>query len=134
MADAQTIIELERRFWQSMVDNDVDASIALLADQSAIAGAQGHAVWSHDDYRAMAKQGERVTKLKSFRIDDPKVVFPADGVAIIVYTVSVDMEFRGEAKTVKAADATTWVKRDGKWLAALHTESMLTDTFPEQRT
>ena len=55
--DEQEIIELEKKFWQSIVDNDVDASIAMLDEGSVVTGAQGLMRLSHDDYRKMAEQG-----------------------------------------------------------------------------
>ena len=39
--DEQQIIELEKKFWQSIVDNDVDTSVAMLDEGSVVTGAQG---------------------------------------------------------------------------------------------
>jgi Domain of unknown function (DUF4440) len=131
--DAKAIIELEAKFWQSVMDKDTEAAVAMLDDKSAVAGAQGLAMLSHSDCRSMAKQGERMWKLKSFRFDDVKVTFPTADVAVIVYKVTEDMEVYGKPLTLKAADATTWVRKGGKWLAALHTESLLGDPFGRDR-
>lgn len=131
--DAKTIIELETKFWQSMVDQDTDAAIAMLADKSVVTGAQGLALLSHDDYRGLAKQGESLYKLKSFQLDDVNVTFPSEDVAVIAYRVTEEMEVEGKPLTLKAADATTWVRKGSKWLAALHTESLLGDPFGRDR-
>ena len=72
-------------------------------------------------------------QLKSFLLDDVKVIFPAENVAVIAYTVTEEMEVEGKPLTMKAADATTWVRQDGEWMAALHTESLLGDPFGRQR-
>jgi len=133
MAKKQDIIDLETRFWQSMVDKDVETSIAMMPKLSVVTGAQGVATFKHDDYRAMAKQGESKWVLKSFEFDDVQVTFPAEDVAVIAYKVTEDMEVEGKKLTLKAADATTWVKTDGEWLAALHTESLLGDPFGRDR-
>ena len=125
----QEIVELENRFWQSIVDDDIDASVALLDERSVVTGAQGVTTISHDKYRAMARQGGRTWVLKSFKLDDVQVSFPADDVAVIAYKVTEDMEVEGKPLTLKAADATTWVRKQGEWLAALHTESLLGDPF-----
>ena len=85
---------------------------------------------TRDDYRGMARQGDR---LKSFSFDDVKVIFPAEDVAVIAYTVTEEMEIEGKPLTLKAADATTWVRQNGEWLAALHTESVLGDPFGRDR-
>jgi hypothetical protein len=127
--DEQEIIELENKFWQSIVDNDVDASVALLDERSVVTGAQGVAQLSHEDYRKMAAQGAGGWDLKSFKLDEVQVSFPTKEVAVIAYKVTEDIEVGGRPMTLKAADATTWVRKDGGWLAALHTESILGDPF-----
>jgi hypothetical protein len=127
--DKHEIIEMENRFWQSIVDDDVEAAVAMLDDRSIVTGAQGVATLSHDDYRKMAKQGGQMWNLKSFQIEDVRVSFPTEDVAVIAYKVTEDIEVEGKPLTLKAADATTWVYKDGEWLAALHTESVLGDPF-----
>lgn len=129
MAREQEIIELENKFWQSIVDDDVDASVAMLDKRSVVTGAQGVATMSHDDYRRMAEQGAGKWVLKSFKLDDVQVSFPTGDVAVIAYKVTEDMDVEGKPLTLRAADATTWVRKDGEWLAALHTELLLGDPF-----
>jgi hypothetical protein len=131
--DEQKIIDLEKKFWRTMVDKDIEGSVAMLAGESIVAGSQGTARLTHDDYRGMAKQGDSLWQLKSFQLDDLKVTFPSDDVAVIAYTVTEEMEVEGEPVTLKAADATTWIRQDGEWLAALHTESVLGDPFGRDR-
>ncbi len=131
--DEQKIIDLEKKFWRTMVDKDIEGSVAMLAGEFIVAGSQGTARLTHDDYRGMAKQGDSLWQLKSFQLDDLKVMFPSDDVAVIAYTVTEEMEVEGEPVTLKAADATTWIRQDGEWLAALHTESVLGDPFGRDR-
>jgi hypothetical protein len=132
-SNEQKIIELEQKFWRTMMDKDVEGSVAMLPKQSIVAGAQGTAMLTHDDYRGMARHGESLWQLKSFRLDDIKVMFPSEDVAVIAYTVTEEMEVEGKPVTLKAADATTWVRQGGEWLAALHTESVLGDPFGRDR-
>ena len=129
----QQIIDLEQKFWRTMVDKDTEASVAMLPEKSIIAGAQGAAMLTRDDYRGMARQGDSLWRLKSFSFDDVKVIFPAEDVAVIAYTVTEEMEVEGKPLTLKAADATTWVRQNGEWLAALHAESVLGDPFGRDR-
>ncbi|MBK5571343.1 nuclear transport factor 2 family protein [Ensifer sp. SSB1] len=96
-------------------------------------GAQGAAVLTRDDYRRMAEQAENSWKLKSFRLDDVSVIFPREDVAVIAYTVTEEMDVDGEPLTLKAADATTWIRENGGWRASLHTESVLGDPFGRDR-
>ena len=129
----QKIIDLEQKFWRTMVERNTEASVAMLPEKSIVAGAQGAALLTRDDYRGMAKEGDRLWRLKSFRLEDVKVIFPTEDVAVIAYIVTEEMEVEGQPLTLKAADATTWVRQNGEWLAALHTESVLGDPFGRDR-
>src|SRR4029453_2003574 len=100
---------------------------------SVVTGAQGVLRMSHNDYRKMAEQGAGKFDLKSFKLDDVQVSFPTEDVAGIGYKVTENMDVEGKPLTLKAADATTWVRKDGEWLAALHTESLLGDPFGRDR-
>ncbi|MCX8570772.1 nuclear transport factor 2 family protein [Aminobacter sp. MET-1] len=131
--EKQEIEELEHRFWRMIVDKDVEGSVLMLTSESIVTGARGTVMLTHSEYRAMARQGEGMWQLKSFRLDDVKVTFPSDDVAVIAYEVTGEMEVDGEALTLKAADATTWIRKEGEWLAALHTESVLGDPFGRDR-
>jgi hypothetical protein len=120
----KTIIDLEKRFWQTIVDKDHEASITMIDTKSIVTGSQGLVQLTHDDYRRMAKQDQK-WQLTAFELEDIKVVFPTDDIAIIAYKVIEEMNVDGTAMAFKAADATTWVRKDGKWVAVLHTESIL---------
>jgi len=132
-SDEKAIIELEKKFWQSMLDKDTETSVSMLDETSVVAGAQGFGVLSHDDYRGMAKQSEGLYWLKSYKLDDMKVTFPTDDVAVVAYKARAEMVVEGKPMTMEAADATTWVRKNGTWLAALHTESLIGDAFGRDR-
>ena len=94
--DDQQIIELEKKFWQSIVDNDVDTSVAMLDEGSVVTGAQGVRMMSRDDYRRMAEQGSGKYELKSFKFADVQVSFPTNDVAVIAYKVTESMDVDGK--------------------------------------
>lgn len=131
--DKQTIIDLETKFWQAIVDSDTEAAVSLLTGKSVVTGAQGLGLLSKDDYRRMASEAGDRYVLKSFKFGDVKVTFPAADVAVIAYKVDMDMDVEGEALKLEAADTTTWVKKDNDWLAAAHTEALLGDPFGRDR-
>ena len=56
-----------------------------------------------------------------------------DDVAVIASAVREDLTVDGKPLTIKAADASTWVRRNGRWVCALHTESLLGDPFGRDR-
>jgi hypothetical protein len=56
-----------------------------------------------------------------------------DDVAVLAYKVHEELTVEGKKVSFDAADASTWVKRKGQWLCALHTESLSGDPFGRDR-
>jgi len=80
-SQAREIVDLERKFWQSIVDEDTDTALGMLADQSLMVSSHGAMKFGHVEYRKMAEQGKKV--LKNFVLSDLDVVFPNDTTAIV---------------------------------------------------
>lgn len=131
MTDRQEIIDLENRFWRTMIDKDVETATAMMADKSIVTGAQGAASIDNQSFARMMSEGK--WSLESYTFSDIQVEFPAPDVAVIGYKVEENLMLDGEPLTMEAADASTWVRQDGKWLCALHTESVLGDPFGRDR-
>jgi hypothetical protein len=49
--------------------------------------------------------------------------------AIVAYQVHEELTVDGKPVTLDAADSSTWVRRNGRWLCALHTEAIAGDPF-----
>jgi hypothetical protein len=71
---SKTLIDLENKFWQSMVDQDPDTAVSLLSEPALMVSAHGAMKFDHAAYRKMADQGSQV--LTSFELRDVEVVFP----------------------------------------------------------
>jgi ketosteroid isomerase-like protein len=124
----QAVIALEKKFWQSLVDQDADAALALLCEPALMVSAHGAMKFDHAAYRKMAEQGSMV--VKSFEISDIEVVFPNDATAIMIYRVRQEVASRspgagagGQASTQEMVDSSTWVRDGERWLCAMHTET-----------
>src|SRR5689334_9880989 len=91
---AQMLTDLEHRFWQSMVDNDTDAALALLEDPALMVSTHGSMMFDHDGYRRMAEHGSMV--LTAFDISDMDIVFPSESTAILSYNVKQVVQPRGK--------------------------------------
>ena len=76
-------------------------------------------------YRAIASKGPMV--VKNFQLGDIQVEFPLPDVAVLTYEVTQTVSGRGshEATTQHMADSSTWIRRDGHWICAMHTETPL---------
>ena len=70
---------------------------------------------------------------QSYQIKNAEVQQLTSDVAIIGYNIHVVARYKGEDVTLDAADASTWVKKNGSWLCALHTEAPLGDPFGRDR-
>ena len=120
------IVDLEKRFWQSMIDNDTDTALALMTEPSTLVSAYGTMKFDHADYRRMAEKGDMI--VKSFEFSDVDVQFPNDDTAIATYKVKQATARRGDSRstTQQMADSSTWIRgEDGQWRCILHTETAL---------
>jgi hypothetical protein len=122
-ASEKTLIDLENRFWQSMVDEDTDAALSLLHEPALMVSSHGSIKFDHAGYRKMAEQGTMV--VKSFKLQDVNVIFPDDKTAVLSYQVKQTTAKRGESagNTETMSDCSTWVKSGRKWQCVLHTET-----------
>src|SRR5688572_21668153 len=118
---ANELFALETQYWQALKHNDIDAMLRLTSDPCIVTGAQGVASLDRKTFREMSQNP--IWQVKAFRISDPKVQMIADDVAVLAYTVHEDMTVEGEPISLDCADASTWVRRNGSWQCALHTES-----------
>ena len=129
---AEELLESEKQYWQAIKDKDVDAATRLSDESCIITGAQGVARVDRRTLGQMLKTGPYT--LHDFEIDDDvQVRFLGDDVAVIAYTVRERLTVEGKPVKLEAADASTWVRRDGRWVCALHTESIKGDPFGRDR-
>jgi ketosteroid isomerase-like protein len=120
----KTLIELETKFWQSLVDQDTDAALEMLSEPALMVSEHGAMKFDHDGYRKMADNGPRV--LTSFQFSDMEVVFPNDSTAILTYHVKQAVAQRGdggESTVQEMNDTSTWVKNGNRWECVIHTET-----------
>ncbi len=120
---AKTLIELETKFWQSMVDQDADAALQLLHDPSQMASSHGAMKFDHAGYRKMAEQGAMV--VTSFELNHVEVEFPTETTAVLTYQVKQTVATRegGKSSTQNMSDTSTWIHAGKRWQCVLHTES-----------
>lgn len=120
----KTLVDLETRFWQSMLDNDTDSALAMLSEPALMVSSHGAMKFDHAGYRAMAENGSMV--LTSFEFSDMQVVFPDERTAILTYRVKQGMAPRGkesESKQQEMYDTSTWIRSADAWHCVMHTET-----------
>ena len=129
---AKTLIELETKFWQSMVDQDADAALLLLHNPSQMASSHGAMKFDHTAYRKMAEQGAMV--VTSFELSHVEVEFPTKATAVLTYQVKQTVTKRegGKSSTQNMSDTSTWVQTGKRWQCVLHTESEMQEKPAKQ--
>jgi hypothetical protein len=122
------ILDLERRYWEAIRDNDVRSAVSLTEFPCLIAGASGVRSVDQASYEKMMTGGS--WKLHEFEIENGAEVRQlTDDVAVIVYRVREEMTVEGKPVTLRAADSSVWVRRGDSWRCAMHTESLVGDAF-----
>ncbi len=127
-ASSKTLIDLETRFWQSMVDQDTDTALTMLSEPSLMVSSHGAMKFDHAAYRKMAEQGSMV--VKSFELKDVEVVFANDSTAIVTYSVRQSVAPRdggkmgsGQSTEQEMNDSSTWIRKGRDWQCVMHTET-----------
>jgi len=126
------LVDLERQFWQAIKDKDVEAAMQLTDDTCIVTGAQGAASIDRKAFAGMLNSPEWTLNEFEF-VGDVIARAVTDDVAVVAYKVREQLTVEGNALTLDAADASTWVRRDGRWVCALHTESIAGDPFGRDR-
>lgn len=126
------LLELERQYWLAMKDRDVEAAMRLTDSPCIVAGAQG--VAAIDRKAFMSTMNGASYTLNDFSLsDDIKVQLLRDDVAVLAYNVHEELTVDGKPVVLDASGTSTWVRRDGRWLCALHTEAIAGDPFGRDR-
>jgi hypothetical protein len=127
----QELMKLENEYWQAIKDRNIDAAKRLTADPCIVAGAQGVA---KVDSKAFTGIMQKATyTLNDFSLSDPKVERLGEDVAVLAYRVHEDLTVDDKPVSIDCCDASVWVRRDERWVCALHTESLKGDPYGRDR-
>jgi hypothetical protein len=96
-----------------------------------VTGAQGVASIGREALKEMMTNAQY--SLSDYHLSDVQARMLSDDVAIVAYKVREKLTVEGKPVTLEAADASTWVRRNGRWVCALHTESIIGDPFGRDR-
>lgn len=108
------ILHMERRYWEAMKNNDVEAAVALTKFPCVISGPQGARRVTEEQYRELM-ESMNGDEYKGIEIKDPHVDILTDDTALISYSTEVN--------GMKMLDVSTWVREDDKWVCAFHSEN-----------
>jgi ketosteroid isomerase-like protein len=122
-ASNSELIGLEKKFWQSMVNEDIEAALSMLAEPSLMVSSQGIMKFDHDEFRRMLEKGTMV--IKSFELNDMNVIFPSEDTALVTYKAKQSVSTRGKPGQLnqEMTDSSVWTRKNGEWRCAMHTET-----------
>jgi ketosteroid isomerase-like protein len=130
-ATEQQLIDLEKTYWNAMITKYVDTAVRMSDDPCYVTGAQGVSAISAEQYRKLMTDG--TWTLHEYSMDKIQARLISPDVAIVAYTVTEKLTVEGKPLTLKANDSSTWVRRNGEWKCALHTEAVAGDPFGRDR-
>lgn len=126
------LTELEKRFWQALQDRDMAAVTQLTDFPCIITGAAGvHTIDQHAFAQMLEKQPYTLDRVELS--GEPRVRMLNDDVGVVAYQVRELLTVEGKPVTVDATDSSTWVRRNGAWRCAHHTEAISGDAFGRDR-
>jgi hypothetical protein len=125
------LLALEHQYWQAIKDGDAALSARLSDDPCVVTGSQG--VGRIDRATLKGMFAGATWKLTGFEITSPIVELLTDDVAVVAYRVHEDLLVDGQPLALDASDSSTWVRRNGEWVCAVHTEAIAGDPFGRDR-
>lgn len=116
---SKELVEMERDFWQAMVDRDWEFCRRAMADDVLVVSAQG--IMGKEEILAMlADPRGRMVK---YHTDEPTVRELSDDSALLSYRAQMTGEYDGKQMEMDIYASTIYVFRHGQWLAAFHQET-----------
>lgn len=125
----QELVETEQKFWDAMKNKDGEAAAELTDDGCIIVGAQGVSAIDRASMGKMTEGGKWELQQFTFNEKTRQLRFISDDVAIVGYSVSERIVVEGKTLQFDANDSSVWVRRNGEWRCALHTESLAGDPY-----
>ena len=125
------LVNLERRYWNAMKDKNVEDALQMTDEPCIVTGAQGVGRVSREEFRKLMVNA--TWTLHGFEMNNMQARLISDDVAIVAYKVKEQLTVDGKPLTLEASDSSTWVRRDGAWKCALHTEAVAGDPFGRDR-
>lgn len=123
----QELLALENQFWNAIKEKDPATATSLSDDPCVVVGAQG--VGEIDKPMLAEMLAGAPYELKAFSLEDVHLRQIGDDVAAIAYKVKEDLIVDGQNIKLEAFDSSVWVRRGGKWICVVHTESLAGDPF-----
>jgi len=127
------VLNYERRFWDAMREKDGEAAAEMTHDSCIVVGAQGVSAVDKDTMARLTIEGDWEIERYTFDESSAQVQFLNDDVALVAYNVKEKLTVDGKPLNLDANDASVWVRKNGEWQCAMHTESLAGDPYGRDR-
>ncbi|MNJ95522.1 hypothetical protein D3C87_132340 [compost metagenome] len=118
------ILELEKRYWKAMETRDFDTVKKLTRFPCIVAGKDGVRSVDEASFKKMFDSGAG-SQMKVLNISDAESDIIDERTATLAYLIELEYEVKDQKSSGKCACTSTWVKENGNWICAMHTESDL---------
>ena len=133
-ARTQELLEHERRFWNAMRAKDGEAASQMTHDNCIVVGAQGVSAITPETMGRLTTEGDWELERYTFDESSAQVQFLNEDVALVAYQGKEKLTVDGTPVNLEANDSSVWVRKNGEWLCAMHTESLVGDPFGRDKT
>jgi len=116
------ILELEKQYWAAMAAHDFHTVTKLTHFPCILTAKNGVREVDEKAFQEGFEQAKEM-EMKIIGITDEKVQMLSDDYGIIGYTVEIEHVVKAETTRSKAACGSAWIKEDGEWKCALHSET-----------
>jgi hypothetical protein len=123
------LMGLEQAFWNAMKQRDGKVARDLTDDTVIVVGPQGIGEVEKGSIGGMVEKATWNLERFSFDEANVHVKMVGEDVAIVAYPVDEDVVVEGKRTAVNAFDTSVWVRKLGKWVCALHTETLAGDPW-----
>ncbi|TAK77305.1 MAG: nuclear transport factor 2 family protein [Dehalococcoidia bacterium] len=123
------VLALERAYWEAMKNGDSEGVERLTDESCIVVGPEGIGEFGPKAAGVMLE--DMPYELQSYEIGrDAKVRMLGRNVALVAYPVHESLRRDGRPEVLDAIDASVWVRREGQWVCAMHTETILAPSAP----
>lgn len=110
------ILNLEKKYWAAMAGQDYETVKSLTNFPCIVAGKKGVRLVDEPAFRNMFQQG--ASKKLTVKGITGEQIQKGEDHAMIAYVIELDYE----ASVMKCVCTSTWLKQNGNWVCAMHTE------------
>lgn len=122
---------LENQYMKAIQNNDAATALKLSDETCVVLGAQGAAQMSREQIGKMMENPEY--ELNDYALSDVKFQMVSPDVAFIAYKIHQNFTKAGKPIELDTVNSSTWVRKNGAWVCAIHTEALQGDPWGQDR-